>query len=185
MDEAQLKCYQSGSKSRGKIFVKNRCVTENRRRCCCCGAQSRVLTFGMIPHIIQERRAENNIHHTGRITVILVDAEKMWGGDWPFGCLLDNLSLRTGGGRRGYQGPTRCWGDVMTSTADSPIVPPHLSTSSTAHRKKEKFTWAWNARTGKTVFMWIISIYLLCQYNKQKQHNQQRLLIQLDKFLKL
>jgi len=36
-----------------------------------------VLTFGMIPHITQERRAENNIHHTGRIKGIVVDAEKM------------------------------------------------------------------------------------------------------------
>ena len=25
------------------------------------------LTFGMIPHITQERRVENNIHHTGRM----------------------------------------------------------------------------------------------------------------------
>lgn len=36
-----------------------------------------LLTFGMIPHITQERRAENNIHHTGRIDGIVVDAEKM------------------------------------------------------------------------------------------------------------
>lgn len=36
-----------------------------------------LLTFGMIPHITQERRAENNIHHTGRIEGTVVDAEKM------------------------------------------------------------------------------------------------------------
>lgn len=38
--------------------------------------QRGLLTFGMIPHITQERRAENNIHHTGRIKGI-VDEEKM------------------------------------------------------------------------------------------------------------
>lgn len=36
-----------------------------------------VLTFGMIPHITQERRAENNIHHTGRVKGTVVEAEKM------------------------------------------------------------------------------------------------------------
>lgn len=36
-----------------------------------------LLTFGMIPHITQERRVENNIHHTGRMTGAVVEAEKM------------------------------------------------------------------------------------------------------------
>ena len=87
----------------------------------------RVLTFGMIPHITQERRAENNIHHTGRIEGIVVDAEKMWGDDWPFGCLPDNVCLSglqggrggegAAGGRakRGCRVPARCRSDVMTS----------------------------------------------------------------------
>lgn len=39
--------------------------------------QFNLLTFGMIPHITQERRAENNIHHTGRIEGTVRDAEKM------------------------------------------------------------------------------------------------------------
>lgn len=63
-----------------------------------------LLTFGMIPHITQERRAENNIHHTGRIKGIVVDAEKMWGDDWPFGCLPDNVCLSGVGGVGGWGG---------------------------------------------------------------------------------
>lgn len=65
--------------------------------------QFSLLTFGMIPHITQERRAEDNIHHTGRVEGTVVDAEMMWGDDRPFGCLPDNVCLSgLQGGRRGW-----------------------------------------------------------------------------------
>ena len=95
----------------------------------------RVLTFGMIPHITQERRAENNIHHTGRIEGIVVDAEKMWGDDWPFGCLPDNVCLsglqggRQGGGegtgKERMQGP--CTLPLWRHDVDTALLLPLLS----------------------------------------------------------
>ncbi|MEQ2192461.1 hypothetical protein XENOCAPTIV_011974 [Xenoophorus captivus] len=56
-----------------------------------CTEQFGVLTFGMIPHITQKRRAENNIHHTGRIKGSELDAKKMGKDRRPFGSLPDNL----------------------------------------------------------------------------------------------
>lgn len=80
----------------------------------------------MIPHITQERRAENNIHHTGRIKGIVMQkrCEEMTG---PSAASLITCVSSDWRGPKRLQGPTRCTSDVMTSTPDSPIGLLHLS----------------------------------------------------------
>lgn len=62
----------------------------------------------MIPHITQERRAEDNIHHTGRIEGLWSmqkRCEQMTGPATP--SLITGVSPDFGGQKTGMQGPIR------------------------------------------------------------------------------
>lgn len=109
-----------------------------------------LLTFGMIPHITQERRAENNIHHTGRIDGIVVDAEKMWRVDWPLDCLPDNLCLS---GLEGGQGGCRVPHAVpMTSWRQNrTLQSPNCISPLTCKRMNPVYMFVWQKTNNETI----------------------------------